>query len=74
LTAVLRNTSRQAGIDKLQQEQMVLKYIDVHGAIKRGDVMDCAGSARIRPTSFFCALSGKIQPLTSSLPHREGLS
>ncbi len=31
---------RQAGFDKLQQEQMVLKYIDKHGSIKRADVMD----------------------------------
>ena len=31
---------RQAGFDKLQQEQMVLKYIDTHGSIKRADVID----------------------------------
>ena len=31
---------RQAGFDKIQQEQMVLKYIDTHGSIKRADVMD----------------------------------
>lgn len=31
---------RQAGFDKLQQEQMLLKYIDTHGSIKRGDVME----------------------------------
>ncbi len=31
---------RQAGFDKLQQEQMVLKYIDVHGSIKRSDVIE----------------------------------
>lgn len=31
---------RQAGFDKLQQEQMVLKYIDAHGFIKRADVME----------------------------------
>lgn len=31
---------RQAGFDKLQQEQMVLKYIDAHGSIKRADVME----------------------------------
>jgi ATP-dependent DNA helicase RecG len=31
---------RQAGFDKLQQEQMVLKYIDTHGSIKRADVME----------------------------------
>jgi ATP-dependent DNA helicase RecG len=31
---------RQAGFDKLQQEQMVLKYIDTHGSIKREEVME----------------------------------
>jgi len=31
---------RQAGFDPIQQEQMVLAYIDKHGSIKRGDVMD----------------------------------
>ena len=31
---------RQAGFDPVQQEQMVLTYIDKHGAIKRADVME----------------------------------
>lgn len=31
---------RQAGFDHLQQEQMMLTYIDKHGSIKRGDVME----------------------------------
>lgn len=31
---------RQAGFDRIQQEQMVLKYIDAHGFIKRGDVIE----------------------------------
>lgn len=31
---------RQAGFDPIQQEQMILSYIDKHGSIKRGDVMD----------------------------------
>lgn len=31
---------RQAGFEPIQQEQMVLAYIDKHGAIKRADVMD----------------------------------
>jgi ATP-dependent DNA helicase RecG len=30
---------RQAGFDPIQQEQMVLTYIDKHGLIKRADVM-----------------------------------
>jgi len=31
---------RQAGFDPIQQEQMVLAYIDKHSSIKRADVMD----------------------------------
>lgn len=31
---------RQAGFSSIQQEQMVLNYIDKHGSIKRADVMD----------------------------------
>jgi ATP-dependent DNA helicase RecG len=31
---------RQAGFDAIQQEQMVLKFIQAHGQIKRADVMD----------------------------------
>ena len=31
---------RQAGFDHIQQEQMVLSYIDKHGSIKRAKVMD----------------------------------
>ncbi|MDO8843848.1 RNA-binding domain-containing protein [Methylicorpusculum sp.] len=31
---------RQVGFDSIQQEQMVLSYIDKHGSIKRADVMD----------------------------------
>ena len=31
---------RQAGFDPIQQEQMVLAYIDKHGSIKRADVME----------------------------------
>ncbi len=31
---------RQAGFDALQQEQMVVKFIQAHGYIKRADVMD----------------------------------
>ena len=30
---------RQAGFDPIQQEQMVLKFIEKHGSIKRADVM-----------------------------------
>ena len=31
---------RQAGFDPIQQEQMVLAFIDKHGSIKRGDVAE----------------------------------
>jgi len=31
---------RQAGFSPIQQEQMVLNYIDKHGSIKRAEVMD----------------------------------
>jgi ATP-dependent DNA helicase RecG len=31
---------RQAGFDPIQQEQMVLSYIDTHGLIKRAEVME----------------------------------
>jgi ATP-dependent DNA helicase RecG len=31
---------RQAGFDPIQQEQMVLNYIDKHGSIKRAEVME----------------------------------
>ena len=31
---------RQVGFDPIQQEQMVLAYIDKHGSMKRGEVMD----------------------------------
>jgi ATP-dependent DNA helicase RecG len=43
---VYRNTGqkaayiRQAGFDPIQQEQMVLSYIDKHGAIKRADAAE----------------------------------
>jgi len=34
------NYVRQAGFDPIQQEQMLLTYIDKHGAIKRAEVME----------------------------------
>ena len=45
-TAYYRNTGakaaylRQAGFSAIQQEQMVLSYIDMHGNIKRADVIE----------------------------------
>lgn len=46
---------RQAGFDKLQQEQMVLKYIDAHGAIKRADAAELC---RISPFQATRLLKG----------------
>jgi len=31
---------RQAGFDPIQQEQMVMSFIDMHGSIKRADVVE----------------------------------
>jgi ATP-dependent DNA helicase RecG len=31
---------RQVGFDRLQQEQMIIKYLDLHGSIRRSDVME----------------------------------
>ncbi len=31
---------RQAGFDPIQQEQMVLSYIDKHGSIRRAEVIE----------------------------------
>ena len=31
---------RQAGFSRIQQEQMILSFIDAHGSIKRSDVME----------------------------------
>ncbi|MCK4505555.1 MAG: hypothetical protein KAW14_08070 [Candidatus Aegiribacteria sp.] len=39
-TAQVREKEFQVGFDRIQQEQMVLSYIDKHGSIKRADVME----------------------------------
>ena len=45
---------RQAGFAPIQQEQMVLSYIDKHGSIKRADVMDLVPSRHgIKPTAYY---------------------
>ena len=31
---------RQAGFSKIQQEQMILSFIDAHGSIKRSEVIE----------------------------------
>jgi ATP-dependent DNA helicase RecG len=37
---------RQAGFDRIQQEQMVVQYIQKHGQITRKDVMDLCRLSR----------------------------
>jgi ATP-dependent DNA helicase RecG len=45
---------RQAGFDPIQQEQMVLSYIDKHGSIKRADVVELC---RLTPDQAYKLLS-----------------
>jgi ATP-dependent DNA helicase RecG len=45
---------RQAGFDPIQQEQMVLSYIDKHGSIKRADVAELC---RLTPDQAYKLLS-----------------
>ncbi|ACN17948.1 putative transcriptional regulator [Desulforapulum autotrophicum HRM2] len=55
---------RQAGFDRIQQEQMVLKYIDVHGSIKRADVADLCKISPFQASRLLKKMSeaGTIQP------------
>lgn len=53
---------RQAGFDPIQQEQIVLTYIDKHGSIKRSDVIELC---RLSPAQAYhllkrLAKQGKI--------------
>ncbi len=47
---------RQAGFDALQQEQMILKYIDAHGYIKRADVADLCRISPYQATRLLAKL------------------
>jgi ATP-dependent DNA helicase RecG len=55
---------RQAGFDPIQQEQMVLTYIEKHGSIKRADVVDLCHIGPFQATRLLKRLSreGKIEP------------
>jgi len=55
---------RQAGFDPIQQEQMVLAYIDKHGTIKRADVADLCKISPFQASRLLRRLTedGKIIP------------
>jgi len=58
---------RQAGFDPIQQEQMVLAYIDKHGSIKRADVMDLCRTTKDQAYKLLRRLksSGRIAQIGS---------
>lgn len=53
---------RQAGFDPIQQEQMVLSYLDKHGAIRRAEVMDLCRITKDQAAKLLARLKrgGKI--------------
>jgi ATP-dependent DNA helicase RecG len=55
---------RQAGFDPIQQEQMVLAYIDKHGSIKRAEAAELCRIGPFQATRFLKRLTdgGKIVP------------
>ena len=55
---------RQAGFDPIQQEQMVIKFIEKHGFIKRADVADLCKISPFQATRLLRRLAreGKIIP------------
>jgi len=55
---------RQAGFDPIQQEQMVLKFIEKHGSIKRADAADLCKISLFQATRLLKRLAenGKIIP------------
>jgi len=56
---------RQAGFAPIQQEQMVLNYIDKHGSIKRADAADLCRISPFQATRLFKRLVGAdmIKPI-----------
>ena len=50
---------RQAGFTKIQQEQMILSFIDAHGSIKRGDVMELCHLSPDQSTRLLTAMRDK---------------
>ncbi len=59
---------RQAGFDALQQEQMILSYIDTNGSIKRADVIDLC---RLSPSQASRVLK-KLSKADKIKPYGEG--
>jgi len=55
---------RQAGFDPIQQEQMVIAFIERHGEIKRADVVDLCHIGPFQATRLLKRLAreGKIEP------------
>jgi len=52
---------RQAGFAPIQQEQMVLSYIDKHGSIKRADVMDLCHLDRNQAYRLLTRMKKEVQ-------------
>jgi ATP-dependent DNA helicase RecG len=52
---------RQAGFEKIQQEQMVLRYINEHGSIKRADVMELCRINKDQAYKLLCMLKDNMQ-------------
>jgi len=54
---------RQAGFDPIQQEQMVIKFIETHGSVKRADVVDLCKIGPFQATRLLNRLvkEGKIE-------------
>lgn len=52
---------RQAGFDPIQQEQMVLKFIETHGTIKRADVMDLCRSTKDQAAKLLKRLTSEAK-------------
>lgn len=50
---------RQAGFTRVQHEQMILSFIDAHGSIKRGDVMELCHLSGKQATRCLYLLKGK---------------
>ena len=55
---------RQAGFEPIQQEQMVIAFIERHGEIKRADVVDLCHIGPFQATRLLKRLAreGKIEP------------
>ena len=50
---------RQAGFSRIQQEQMILSFIDAHGSIKRGDVMELCHLSPDQSTRLLTTMKDK---------------